>query len=345
MRILRPVPLASRPTVTVVVPHYNYGQYLPDAVRSAVEQRGVDVDVIIVDDRSTDGSVEVARRLASEDPRVKLVEHAQNQRHIRTYNDGLSRATGTYVVLLSADDALAPDALTRAVALMEEHRNVGLVYGRVEWFDSEMPSFAPSRQWWQVWDGAEWIDRVARRGRNAIVNPEVVMRRSVYESIGGYDDKFPHAGDMYMWLQAAARADIAFVGGPRQAGYRDHGANMHSRDYGAILHDMSEVRDVYRRFFASDGAGLPGADAMRRRAMRAVAREALLRGAMLTAGGAPASTLRQFRSFAAETWPRVQRSSLWRWSSLADGPRAGVLAAGERLRWQLRFRRTNLLGL
>ena len=68
----------------MVVPHYNYGRYLPVAVESVLAQDGVDVDVIIVDDASTDGSLEVARRLAATDDRIALVEHEVHQRHIRT---------------------------------------------------------------------------------------------------------------------------------------------------------------------------------------------------------------------------------------------------------------------
>ncbi|MGZ4476136.1 MAG: glycosyltransferase family 2 protein, partial [Nocardioides sp.] len=125
----RPVPLRTRPRVSVVVPCYNYGRYLPDAVGSALDQSGLDVDVLIVDDCSTDDSAAVALRLADADPRVRLLRHETNRGHIQTYNDGLAAVTGDYVVLLSADDLLTPDSLTRAVALMEAHPRVGLVYG------------------------------------------------------------------------------------------------------------------------------------------------------------------------------------------------------------------------
>lgn len=348
MQVQRPVAPKRRPLVSVVIPHYNYGQYLPTSVGSVLSQPGVDLEVIIVDDTSSDGSLEVARGIAASDDRITLVEHEQNMRHIRTYNDGLSRATGDYVVLLSADDALSPRSLLRSVALMEANPEVGLTYGRVAWFDGDLPEFPPVRSWWQVWSGQEWIGRLARRGRNAIANPEVVMRRSVYDDIGGYDPDFPHAADMFMWLEAAARSDIGFVGGPHQAFYRNHGANMHSTDFGGVLDDMTQVRDVYRRFFAGSGAALAGASRLQRIADDAVAREALLRGALLAAEGAPPETLAAFRSFAAETSPRAPRTPTHAWSGWAGSgrdSRTRMVRAVEDVRWRLRWRRTSYFGM
>ena len=121
--------MGRKPTVSVVVPCYNYGHLLPDCVRSVLTQQGVDVDVLIIDDASPDGSASVAVGLAQADRRVKVICHAVNQGHIATYNEGLALAAGDYVVLLSADDMLTPGALERATSVMERHPNVGLVYG------------------------------------------------------------------------------------------------------------------------------------------------------------------------------------------------------------------------
>ena len=350
MKILAPTALTTRPTVTVVIPHYNYGRYLPVAVASALDQKDVDVEVIIVDDTSTDGSVEVARRLAAQDDRITLVEHEQNLRHIRTYNDGLSRATGDYVVLLSADDALTTDALTRAVALMEAHPSVGFVYGGVESFTEELPPVKAGRVWWQIWPGEKWVKRLAHRGRNSVVNPEVVMRRSVYEETGGYDVDFPHAADMYMWLQAATLGDVGFVGGPRQAYYRTHALNMHSTQFGGVADDMTQVREVYERFFAEDGARLPAAHRWLEASRRSVAREALLRAALLESSGTSHSSLVALRQFARETSTHAVGSAAWRWTSLAAGG-GGTFDSGrlvhvvESVRWKIRSRRQTAVGL
>ena len=103
-------------SVSVVIPCYNYGHLLGDAVNSVLDdQDGVDVQVLIIDDASPDGSAEVARKIAAGDPRVEVAVHAANKGHIATYNEGLlDWAGGDYCVLLSADDRLTPGALQRA---------------------------------------------------------------------------------------------------------------------------------------------------------------------------------------------------------------------------------------
>ena len=195
-RRVRPQPLRRRPTVTVVIPCYNYGHYVGTAVRSVLDQPGVDVDVILIDDASTDGSAEVVRQLAAADPRVRAILHRRNFGHIATYNEGLEQATGDYVVLLSADDALTPGALARAAALLETCPSVGLVYGNNEAFLDELPPVTQKIRSWTIWSGNEWIEKRCQSGRSCIASPEVVMRTAVQHAIGGYDPELPHTGDV-----------------------------------------------------------------------------------------------------------------------------------------------------
>ena len=75
VRTVEPLALRTIPTVSVVVPCYNYGRYLPFAVESVAGQVGVDVDVLIIDDCSPDATPEVGRRLAASDPRVSYVRN------------------------------------------------------------------------------------------------------------------------------------------------------------------------------------------------------------------------------------------------------------------------------
>jgi glycosyltransferase involved in cell wall biosynthesis len=96
------------PTVTVVVPCYNYARFLPAAVDSALAQDGVQVKVLIVDDASTDGSAEVARSLAGRDGRVRLIARPRNGGPVASFNDGLAAADGEYLIRLDADDLLTP---------------------------------------------------------------------------------------------------------------------------------------------------------------------------------------------------------------------------------------------
>ena len=194
VHVERPRKLAGRcPLVSVVVPCYNYGHYLPDCVKSVLDQEDVRVDVLIIDDASPDGSAEVASRLAAQDIRVRTIRHDTNKGHIATYNEGLAQARGDYAVLLSADDLMTPGCLSRATALMEAHPSVGLTYGFTVDFVSSQPPPARTRATsWIAWQGHSWFARICQTGRNLLRSPEAVMRTTVLHQIGGYRADLPH---------------------------------------------------------------------------------------------------------------------------------------------------------
>ncbi|MGV8978118.1 MAG: glycosyltransferase family 2 protein [Cellulomonas sp.] len=307
----------ASPTVTVVVPCYNYGRFLPAAVASVTSQERVAVEVIVVDDASTDGSAEVAAGLAAGDPRVRLIAHEHNKGHIATYNDGLAAATGEYSVLLSADDLLAPGALGRATALMEARPSVGLVYGTAEPFDEMPPAAVTDVRAWSTWRGEDWVTLLCDRVKNTIRSPEVVVRTSIQRSAGGYRPDLPHSGDMEMWLRVASLADIGRVVGPHQAYYRIHGLNMHSEQFGGatgagILIDLRSRLQVFEAWQEwMTARGIPS-DALVERARRALAREALVLGCRAywwgLVGDWPVEGLREF---AVETYPGARGLAQW----------------------------------
>jgi glycosyltransferase involved in cell wall biosynthesis len=272
---------ARTPRVTVVIPCFNYGHYLPACVGAVLEQPGVDVDVVIVDDASTDDSGAAAERLADASARVRVVRHSRNAGHIATYNDGLAEAQGDYVVLLSADDLLTPGSLERATSLLEAHPSVGLVYGHAARFSDAPPATARTRPTaWLTWAGGDWAAERFRRGRNCIFSPEVVMRTSVQREIGGYRAELPHTGDLEMWLRAAAVADVGYVCGVDQAWYRMHASNMHATVFDSgklegMTRDMGERLRAFE-YAAADPSVRPDvSDRLLRKAHRALAVEAL----------------------------------------------------------------------
>ena len=311
MARVRPEPLRSRPRVSVVVPCYNYGHFLPDAVSSVLDQSDVDVDVLVVDDASPDGSVEVARGLAARDSRVQVLAHEVNRGHIATYNEGLARVEGDYVVLLSADDLLTPGSLGRATALMERHPDVTFTYGWAQSFVDRPPTARTRVSGWTVWPGDRWVGHLCRTGHNVVTNPEVVMRRDVMTELRGYDPDLPHAADFELWMRAAALGDVGRVNGTDQAFYRAHGGNMHLTDYAGMLVDLRERLAVFDRRVPPGGGARERA--LNHAARRALAREALRLGwqAVDRGGVHGGGSVEDFRTFAVATWPDIVRTPIW----------------------------------
>jgi glycosyltransferase involved in cell wall biosynthesis len=295
-------------TVSVVIPCYKYGHYLAECTRSVLEnQPGVEVRVLIIDDASPDDSADKARALAAADGRIEVRVHETNKRHIATYNEGLLEwADGDYSVLLSADDRLTPGALTRAVALLDAHPEVGFCYGRPVHFRHPGPP-PPARTkvlGHSVWPGHWWLARRFREANGCITSPEVVVRTDLQRKVGGYDPQLPHTGDIEMWMRMAAHADVGYVRGPDQAYYRLHGANMSTVDFSGQLDDLRERRRAYEATLAKCGDLLPDRDELDATVHRRLARQALWRASRAyDRGRTGAVPVEELVAFAAETWP------------------------------------------
>lgn len=113
--------MPARPAFSVVVPCYNAGPYLARAVRSTLSQPGAgELEVIIADDVSTDGSLAEAKALAAADPRIRVVRNAVNMGPGGTRNAAIAAATGEWIALLDADDAFAEGRLARLAKIARE---------------------------------------------------------------------------------------------------------------------------------------------------------------------------------------------------------------------------------
>jgi succinoglycan biosynthesis protein ExoO len=113
--------MTTAPDISVVIPCYNAQGWLRRAVASALSQQGAgEIEVILVDDRSTDGTHALIRRLAAEDPRITALQNARNLGPGGSRNAAIAAARGRWVALLDADDAFAPGRLKRLLAVANE---------------------------------------------------------------------------------------------------------------------------------------------------------------------------------------------------------------------------------
>src|ERR1700759_2296347 len=99
------------PTIDVIVPNYQYGRYLPDCLQSVLSQDVQGLRVIVIDNASTDDSVQIVRSIGASDPRVHLVEHEVNVGHTASINEGIDLAEADYLVILCSDDLLVSGSL------------------------------------------------------------------------------------------------------------------------------------------------------------------------------------------------------------------------------------------
>jgi hypothetical protein len=305
------------PTVAVVVPCYRYADVLEGCVNSILTQRGVNVQVLIIDDLSPDETPAVAERLVGADSRVQYRRHDVNRGLIATANEGLDWAAehADYTVLLSADDQLVPDSLKRATSVMEAHPKVGMVYGWALYAHSGRPLPRRYGRWLhtKTWAGPDWIRLRCRTGFNCISSPEVVVRTSVQSAAGHYDPACTHSSDLNMWLRIAAISDIAHLRGVAQAIYRVHSTSMSRSDPSMVL-SLRERRIAFHAAFARVGPVLRDAPALQRMADRALARQALWRASRTVDRELTDTpdTVEDLVGFAVETYPETRRLREWR---------------------------------
>jgi glycosyltransferase involved in cell wall biosynthesis len=305
----------GQPSVSVVIPCYNYGRHLPACVSSVLGQRGVEVRVLIIDDCSTDDSASVGEALAAAHRQVVFRRHAVNKGHIATYNEGLLEwADGDYVTLLSADDLLTPDSLKRSVELMEANPAVGFVYGRCEEFSDDAQLPAPGEFRGTIASsGTKWIARRAREGVNVVPTPGTVVRTSVHRQVGGYDPTLPHAGDFEMWLRVAAVSDVGYVKGAAQGYYRIHTASMSHGVYQVLLADVRQRKAVFDSLFAKHGSELERAGISTRDTYAKLASHPLWLAARSYEKGTVSDLpLDEIMRFARATYPHVERLRAYR---------------------------------
>ena len=301
--------MAPSSAVDVIVPCYNYGRFLRAAVESALPRDGRPVRILVIDDQSSDETPEVASALAACYPNVTWRRHAVNAGHHATYNEGLAWARSPYLVLLSADDMLAPGALSRAAAFLDRHPEVGMVYGRTRAFYGEPPDIppppgAPST----VIPGLDFVRVASVHAYNPIDNPASVMvRTDLQHRLGGYRDELPHAGDMEMWLRFGLHAPVGFLD-VEQGLYRRHDDNM-SLGYRS-LGDYTQRLLVWTTLCDRYPDRLPDGPALVDRVKRALAAEIFARSCEAFERGTPAD-LSDCLRLAASLDPAMRRTRAW----------------------------------
>ncbi|HZU40274.1 MAG TPA: glycosyltransferase [Solirubrobacteraceae bacterium] len=214
----------SLPTVSVLMGLYNYEQYVGRALESALAQDYPSelVEIIVVDDGSTDGSAAVVREIAARHPgRVKLVQQ-DNGGYIAATNRAMAEATGELLALLDADDVWLPHKLTRQVRELRERPRLALVFSDMVVVDSSELVVAPSLVGALGELPGDAFARVLYA--NVATQASIVIRASLRELVHPIPEGIPYA-DWWLALRAAQVGEIDYVREPL-ALYRQHGANL-----------------------------------------------------------------------------------------------------------------------
>lgn len=211
--------------VSICIPSYNYARYLPDAIESAVSQTYPNIEVIIVDDGSTDDSVEIALNYEKKYlDIVKVFRHENNANRgvSATINEALSQSSGAYWCVMGADDIYFPNKTSQQVKALEEQPNWSFVYSRTAIIDRDRVLIAGSMGD-DITQSANPLELMVYG--NAIPAPTVMVRR---DRVGPkdlwHDEKLLHS-DWELWVRLIARFNFGFIDEALIL-YRIHGDNV-----------------------------------------------------------------------------------------------------------------------
>lgn len=187
---------AENAAVAVVVPNFNYAQYLPDCIHSLQSQTCPPDEIIVVDDGSTDNSREIISDLSANDSRIKAI-FQENQGVAAARNAGISASSSEFVICLDADDMLAPEYIETCLDAMHNDRSLGVAYtGLALWGDNG--SLIPGN-WPPEFD---WAAQSAVSVPPSNCIPIAAMfRRSMWERAGGYMQVYAPAEDTEFWTR------------------------------------------------------------------------------------------------------------------------------------------------
>ncbi len=196
----------SDPAISVAMSVYNGERFLPEAIESVLAQTWHDFEFLILDDGSRDSSLEIIRRHARADPRIRVIAR-ENRGLVASLNQLLSEARAPLVARMDADDICAPQRFERQIGFLAARPDHGVIGSLSFDIDENSEAF--------LLDTAEhplsheqFLHHIQINGP-LLAHPTVMYRRDVVLAAGGYHAAFRHCEDYDLWLRLAHRTKIA----------------------------------------------------------------------------------------------------------------------------------------
>jgi glycosyltransferase involved in cell wall biosynthesis len=182
---------ASNPRVSVVLAVHDGGPFVEASIRSMLDQTWRDLEVVVVDDGSTDDTPQVLRRVAATDPRVRVLTNGTNVGLASSLNRGISAARGQLVARMDADDLCPPHRLEVQVAFLDERPDIDVVGSTYEEFGTDVDARRPGK-----------LGRGGLRGGcPPLPHPTIMVRASAFKLAGDYDPRFSVAEEHELFVR------------------------------------------------------------------------------------------------------------------------------------------------
>lgn len=183
----------NTPLVSVIIPCYNAEKYVEQAVCSIMNQTYKNLEILIIDDCSTDHSFEILKKLANEDSRIKIGKNENNSKIVKTLNKLINQATGEYIARMDADDISAPERIEKQVSFLENNPEYGLCGTNAWRIDSENKIIARG-----ILPIQNEEIQIVNDYFCVFYHPSIMIRSTLYKN-NLYNEKYLYAEDLELW--------------------------------------------------------------------------------------------------------------------------------------------------
>lgn len=220
-----------QPAVSVIIPTYNRANYLKKSIQSVISQTIKDIEIIIINNYSTDNTLDVISSF--NDQRIKIINFKNSGVIARSRNQGMMQSSGKYIAFLDDDDMWCEDKLELQIKYLESHPEFSAVYSNAIIIDEK-----DNRKGFLINHGLAKEGQVFQNllGGNFITILTVLMRRELLESIGLFNEEpsLIAVEDYEYWMRIAFKFEFGYIGKPL-ALYRIHSTSMSKRNSVALL--------------------------------------------------------------------------------------------------------------
>jgi glycosyltransferase involved in cell wall biosynthesis len=244
------------PLVSICIPTYNRADMVKTAIKSALAQTYPHIEILVVDNASTDNTPEIIQTFA--DPRLSFFRNEENLGIFGNFNRCIELARGDIIHILHSDDYIDPTFTETCVHFFEIHPEVSLTFTSARFITGENNQGTYSFSEDRIFIAPEGFKQILTQ-KISIICPSVMVRKQVYSDIGKYSLEYPYAGDYYQWLKISNKYTIGFVNDAwinyRIGDYSETYAYLYKNPLGYIdvikvhlrlLIDLGEKREDYR---------------------------------------------------------------------------------------------------
>ena len=209
--------MQDHPLVTIICLCYNHNDYVLESLLSVKNQSYNNIELIIVDDCSSDASQLIIKKWILNYPEIQFIANKKNVGSTKSFNSALKIAKGDYIIDLAADDILLPNCVSDQVNAFKKstYKNLGIVYGNVELIakngNHESYYFAVNADKKVIQKretGDVYLSIIS--GGNSICSVSSMIKKEVFDTLNGYDEQLVYE-DLDLWIRASRNYEIDFV--------------------------------------------------------------------------------------------------------------------------------------